>query len=302
MDAKLLDKFYTKTDTALRCVKSLFKLLPKLGYSKAAFLEPSVGGGSFLLALEKMKTKRKRPKVDKIFSYDIDPNSAAEKNLDFLEAQAEELGVSEVKGLVTLGNPPFGRRSRKAVAFVNKAAQLADTIAFIVPLQFKKWSVQKRLAPELKLVYDEELEPVSFEYENGEVAIRTCFQIWTRRETKLKDLRLKKSPPVSHPDFVMYLHNNTKQTLKFFDKEEYGWNFAVPRQGYYDYNMRVEDAAQLRENVQWMFFKSEEEDVLRRIDSIDFEKLSCLNTTIPGYGKADVVMEYKKLYEEEEDA
>jgi hypothetical protein len=28
---------------------------------------------------------------------------------------------------------------------------------------------------------------------------------------------------------------------------------------------------------------------------IDFEKLSKSNTTIPGFGKADVIMEYKRL-------
>lgn len=45
-----------------------------------------------------------------------------------------------------------------------------------------------------------------------------------------------------------------------------------------------------------MFIKAKDEIILERLLKIDFEKLSKKNTTIPGFGKADLVKEYKELY------
>jgi hypothetical protein len=38
---------------------------------------------------------------------------------------------------------------------------------------------------------------------------------------KQKDLRIKERPITKHPDFEMYLHNNTQPTLKYFQKDKY---------------------------------------------------------------------------------
>lgn len=43
-----------------------------------------------------------------------------------------------------------------------------------------------------------------------------------------------------------------------------------------------------------MFFKGHSNKITKRLINIDFDKLSLNNTTIKGYGKADVVAEYKK--------
>ena len=50
----------------------------------------------------------------------------------------------------------------------------------------------------------------------------------------------------------MFLHNNTPSTLKFFQKEKYNWDFAVVRQGFYDYNKKIENTGELFENRQYI--------------------------------------------------
>ena len=92
----------------------------------------------------------------------------------------------------------------------------------------------------------------------------------------------------------MYLYNNTKQARKYFD---YEWDFAVPRQGFYDYSLRIEKKEELSPRIQYMFFKGKTPEITERLKKIDYEKLALNNTTIKGFGKADVVKEYMNLYE-----
>lgn len=291
MKNEILDRFYTKPAMAKKCVKKLLYVLPSLGYEKIEFIEPSSGSGAFIKAA---KEKCPVSLLSKTISCDIDSSSNADYILDYLK---DDLPLTvEKANSVVVGNPPFGKRSDKAISFVNRSLSYADTIAFIVPLQFKKWSVQKHLKKELKLIFDEDLPENSFEYEGTDIEVRTCFQIWTLRETSFENKRLLKRPPIKHSDFEMFLHNNTRETLKYFDKEKYRWHFAVPRQGYYNYNLRITEESELRENIQWMFFKADEKKIRERIRKLDFEKLSFRNTTIPGFGKADVVCEYSRLY------
>ena len=54
---------------------------------------------------------------------------------DFLEY------TNSSTNLITIGNPPFGSRSKLAIDFFNKAATMSNVIAFIVPVSFMKWSV-----------------------------------------------------------------------------------------------------------------------------------------------------------------
>lgn len=297
MKSKDLDKFYTKQNIAERCMKYVYKNLPLLGYEEVKFFEPSAGDGSFVKAIENTSHYFQGKIFLDTISCDIDPLSVATKQCDYLNTNKTHFGIEDKNNIVVVGNPPFGKRSKKAIEFVNKSIEYADTIAFIVPLQFKKWLVQNKLDKNLKLIFDKDLPPISFVYENSEVEIRTCFQIWTlRRHKAKKNLRVEKRPPIVHPDFQMFLHNNTKETLKYFDKKYYKWNFAVPRQGYYNYKLRITNPAYLKENIQWMFFKTRSKEIYTRVNSLDYEKLSFRNTTIPGYGKADVVQEYTSIY------
>ncbi|CAI2201794.1 7486_t:CDS:1, partial [Funneliformis geosporum] len=57
--------------------------------------------------------------------------------------------------------------------------------------------------------------------------------------------------------------------------------FAVVRQGFYDYQQKVEKAEELFKNRQYIFFKSKNEIVKKRLLRLDFAKLAQKNTITP---------------------
>lgn len=118
--------------------------------------------------------------------------------------------------LIAIGNPPFGKRSKLAIEFFNHCAKFCHTIAFIVPVQFQKYGVQSHLDKDFHLIYEELLNPTSFENNGKDLTVRCCFQIWTKKKG-WTDLRIKEAPATSHPDFEMFLYNNTPETRKYFD-------------------------------------------------------------------------------------
>lgn len=282
--SKELDQFYTKPEVALMLCKTL-KAKLKIDLEKYTFLEPSAGSGSFLHALKKTFN------TTKIEAIDIDPKNFEIKKQDFLTY------TPSIKNIIAVGNPPFGKRAALAMKFFNHASEFSDYIAFIVPLQFEKWSVQKNLNKDFKLIFSDILEPNSFIFKDKDCQIRCCFQIWTKYESKI-NLRLKEAPPTTHKDFQMWQYNNTPEARKYFDKKKYKWDFAVVRQGFYNYNCIIMKEAELNPKVQYIFFRAFDNKTKKNLKSLDFEKLSHKNTTIPGFGKADVIAEYKRMFNE----
>lgn len=282
-NSELLDQYYTKNSVSEECCKILKNLIP--GLETKTFLEPSAGTGSFIDAARAVFGNVK------VKAYDIDPKRKDIRKADFLATNFRG------KNLVTIGNPPFGKRSSLAIKFFNTAAAKSDIVAFIVPVQFEKYGVQKQLDSRYKLIYSERLGKDSFLYNEKDCDIRCVFQVWTILETQHQDLRIKEAPKTAHKDFEMFLYNNTPQALKFFDKKKYGWDFAVPRQGFYDYSLRITDPTDLQKKVQYMFFKAADPDVLQQLLDMDFSLLSQNNTTTPGFGKADVIAAYEKAGE-----
>ena len=183
-----------------------------------------------------------------------------------------------------------------ASAFINKAFDYSQVVCFVLPIQFNKFSGHNQILPQAKLVFNEPLPENCFVFNGKPYSVRSCFQVWTTRETRIPDLRIRQSPKTRHPDFEMYQYNCTEEAAKFFDKNEYPWDFAVPRQGFKDYRMRETNPQALDRRVQWIFFKAKNKKVLSRLKNLDFEALSRKNSTIPGFGKADVVEEYERLY------
>lgn len=290
-----LDQFYTnphESDNFVEQSKDVFK---SLGYKNIKWLEPSAGSGNFLNSLKKVY------KEIEYKAFDLEP-----KNINFNIEEKDYLEVTKrnLKGfdrdkLIVIGNPPFGKRAKLAIDFFNHSCKFSDTIAMIFPLQFRKWSVQSNLNDSYKLIEDLDVPKGSFLVGGAEYDVNTCFQIWTKRETKMSDLRIKEKPKITHDDFEAFIHNNTSTTMKFFDKDEYGWEFAVHRQGYYDYGQIVEDESFIRQhsNRQWIFIKPRNKTISKRLRKIDYERLSKMNTTIPGFGKADLIKEYIDKYD-----
>lgn len=273
-----LDKFYTKPAIAEQCVSFLKEKLPLIG--NETYLEPSAGDGSFLAYLPQFT------------AIDIKPEGSNIQAVDFF--------TYSIPADICIGNPPFGSRSAMAIKFFNHAAELCSIIAFILPVSFMKWGVQKQLAAEWKL-YDYFYIPENAFTDNGkDYSVRCVFQIWTKADYG-QDLRLKKAPPISHPDFKIWQYNATQQAYPCVEED---WEYAVYRQGYKDYNSLFtrEDYEHIKEemnkNIQFFFIKPLTERADQFVRACDFSALAERNIATPGFGKADFVGYYEEYLNE----
>ena len=168
------DQFYTKRAVARQCVKTFRRVAKDIGVDlrRKHWIEPSAGCGWFLL--EFPRTRRT--------GIDLEPKGEAKDEIvehDFLLWHPDPFP----HGCVVLGNPPFGLRGHLALQFVNRAAEFADMVGFIVPQLFcsdGKGVPGKRVDPRLKLAYSEPLPENSFETPDGrDLDVSTTFQVWT---------------------------------------------------------------------------------------------------------------------------
>ena len=280
-----LDQFYTKPETAQKCWNKFLPIVEKLTNSKSLFfIEPSAGDGAFYDLLP----------INKRVGMDVCPRHKYVVKRDFL--QCRYCSPADAKHTAAIGNPPFGKRGKLAVDFVNKAFVMADTVAFIVPVIFRKYFIHKQIAANARLIYSITLPPCSFRTISKEDhCVNTEFQIWTKLPSRHKNKRLFLPPPISHPHFIMWQYNNTKQALKMFDNP---FDFGVPCQGYQDYARREFNAEKCEKHKQWILFKAKNKTVRKRLyDGIDYKALSIKHvTSIPGFRKGDVVQEYMRIY------
>ena len=278
-----LDKFYTQKHVSKQCFDFLQAQLSIP--ADACYLEPSAGGGSFLDLLPKY------------IALDIAPEDDRIVKQDYLQY------TSDRSDLITIGNPPFGNRSKLAIDFFNKAAEMSEVIAFIVPVSFMKWSVQKNLSTNFSLHSFMYLEPESFSSNGEPYRVRTVFQIWVKKNSQYDNsinLRLTKQPPISHEDFEIWQYNATPEAVKYVEED---WKYATYRQGYHDYNQifTQQDYDHIKEKMtgtkkqQFFFIKPLTPEAEQLILTMDFNALAERNTATPGFGKGDFVSYYTEL-------
>ena len=288
-EAKKLDKFYTKPEVAEYTINKAKEIL-SLG-EDINWLEPSAGNGRFSKILPSC------------LAYDILPEDESIIKQDFLTLELEQ------EDFITIGNPPYGKRNELAVEFINHAAKFSKAVIFIIPVTFLKWSVQKQISSNLKLVYTEVLKEDSFTLLEQDFQLRTCLQIWVRKDSflNLKDLRLEKAPPIALPEeFNIWQHNATLGSRKYIDEN---WKYATWRQGYKDYNkiFTRNDYEFLKNQVyttnqQFFYFEPLTKEAEEIFLNMDLNALSLRNMSTPGFGKGDFVQFYletkKKMIED----
>ncbi|MCY4571058.1 MAG: hypothetical protein OXD49_22425 [Candidatus Poribacteria bacterium] len=280
-----LDQFYTKEIIAKLCWNHLIETISSLDKSinDLFFLEPSAGKGAFYSLMPEHRR----------IGMDLEPKCDGVNLQDFLKTVKIEF---ESHNTVVVGNPPFGKRGNLAVAFFNHSAYLAETVAFIVPVIFRKFMIHKKLDSRMKFISKLELPKESFEFDNGKTyAVNTEFQIWTRLPCVCEDMREYGAPPIRHKDFQMWQYNNTPEALKVFEND---FDFAVPAQGWQDYSRKETEANNCEKHKQWILLKAKNAAILSRLLTIDYNDLAhrCA-TAIPGFRKGDLVKEYSELYE-----
>ena len=124
------ETFYTNKNIAKKCVETLHTFLTV--DSNDVYLEPTAGDGAFLDFLPNYEAYDLKPEDPRISQQDI--FTFVPKRTDY----------------VTIGNPPFGKRSKLAIDVFNTVAKYSNVIAFIVPVSFMKYNVQKELDKEME--------------------------------------------------------------------------------------------------------------------------------------------------------
>ena len=282
-----LDPFYTKTDIAAACWQHFTDILLPLNRAieELYFVEPAAGTGAFYAQMPPHRS----------LGIDIAPKSHNIIKQDFFNV-THVLSVPRDTAIV--GNPPFGKRGKLAIAFFNHAASLVNIVAFIVPVNFRKWRVHKQLDASMRFISKLALPREAFQLSCGRpFSVNTEFQIWTRLpfQDALRDMRRYQPLPINHKDFRIWQYNNTTAALKVFQNS---FDFAVPCQGWQDYSRKETDEKRCERNKQWMLFKATSPGILGRLMCIDYERLAreC-GTAVPGFRKGDLVKEYSERYE-----
>ena len=193
------DQFYTSPSVAKKCIQilisklhddALHSPLPVLPLSAYLWVEPSAGNGAFLNSIPDT--------YDKI-GIDIEPGSGAgNANIvkqDFLTwvPPAQKTKTNQ-KPVIIFGNPPFGRQSSLAKAFIAHSCKIASisTIAFILPRSFVKPSMSCAFESHFHCIHSSEVERNAFVLWGSDgdgggggagasYDVPCVFQIWQKR-------------------------------------------------------------------------------------------------------------------------
>ena len=163
------EQFYTKTHVATLCIERILTRFPAM--CDYVWVEPSAGNGAFLDQFPSSAEK---------IGLDIDPRASDIQQQDYLTWTPH----TYQKPVIVCGNPPFGRQSSLAKAFILKSCAYASVIAFILPKSFTKPSMFNVFHRTFHLVDSLELEKHSFLIGGGEPYDVPCvFQIWQKQAT-----------------------------------------------------------------------------------------------------------------------
>lgn len=157
-------------------------------------VEPSVGNGSFL-------HYRRRPH----FAYDIEPECKSELTHIF-KADYITADIKYLQCRLVIGNPPYGRCLNMAQKFFKKSVEIADYIAFILPISQLN---NTRSMYEFDLIYSEDLGVQHYTDRD----LHCCFNIYKRPESG----ELNKKPIAKLKDITIYRQDSTGYQDKEFD-------------------------------------------------------------------------------------
>lgn len=178
------DQFYTSPSVAKKCIQILISRLhngqlysPVLPLSSYLWVEPSAGNGAFLNSIPDT--------YDKI-GIDIEPSIGSSKEnilkQDFLTWMPP---IHNQKPVIIFGNPPFGRQSSLAKAFIAHSCKIAFTsvIAFILPRSFVKPSMSCAFESHFHCIHSSDVERNAFVLGGGDASydVPCVFQIWQKR-------------------------------------------------------------------------------------------------------------------------
>lgn len=196
MSSKIFnDKYYTPIELANYCWSKTIEIIGEEKISE--IIEPSVGNGAFL---HYDKTPH--------FAYDIEPECDKEINgvTTIIKGDFLEQKIRYLEGRLIIGNPPYGRCLSLAQKFYNKSVEIADYIAFILPIsQLNNTSSMFKF----DLIYSEDLGLQTY----TDRELHCCFNIYKRPI----DGNLNKKTSCKLSDISIYRQDSKDYDLKDFD-------------------------------------------------------------------------------------
>lgn len=193
----IFDRFYTAPIIVQKC-------LELIDFNKYDYIiEPSAGTGNFIMQF---------PNNIPFYACDLNPEAEGIIKEDWFKV--DKIQFEQYKSILVCGNPPFGQQNTLAIGFFNEAAKFANTIAFILPLSFKKDSVQNRLNLNFHLENEIMLNDCEFMLKDEQsITVPCVFQVWVYKSEKRKPVKLK----------------TTTELFNFVDKEQA--DFRIQRVG-----------------------------------------------------------------------
>lgn len=296
-----LGQYYTNPAVAQECLHALYQVLN--APEDVLFLEPSAGEGSF--------TRPLTTDGYSVIGWDIDPRHPDIQQRDFFHpgTKTELQSLCAQNIVIAVGNPPFGKRAATALEFITQTLDAgASAAAMILPAQFNKHGTQNKLPQAAELIHSTTVTGFYQRTHTGNTtpytSVRCYWQIWvtnrgilTPAARNLPDLRIRTKPATTHPEFDMWQHNCTATSEKYIN---YPWGIAVLRQGWGSMVPIIRSDITgtmpvLDKRKQWMLIRPHTPEAHRILASINYQALAQKNTTVPGFGKADLVAEYERI-------
>ena len=252
------EEFYTRKEDAERLYD---EVIDRCGTDFDFFIEPSCGMGAFLNLMPSNKIG-----IDIIFGTDF-----------------FEWDFPKGKNIV-IGNPPFGRKGKLAMQFLNRCSKHCEVVAMILPSIFSKYTFINRVHPMMHLIYETTVTEFDRPDEIGKGPKVNCvFQIWE----KSTELRPKIVRHTSCDDFDM-IHRHYSRTSPDERERLKSYDFAISQ---------IEGKIRNCEDVtagSVYFIKDNTPDKTVRsvMERIDFSDLSKHHVGATSLTKADIVEGY----------
>ena len=261
----VLDQFFTPPELVSKCVQELEQLVDLNSFDQ--ILEPSAGSGRFLDCLPLHTV-----------GIDIEPQDSRVSRQDFFNWSCP-LSTK----LLVVGNPPFGQRGALAIRFIDHAMIFADTVAFILPRSFNKFTFQNRINQNFHLTHSSNHSGI-FDYEGEEATVAVVFQVW-QKSTQKRNLS---KPPEAHPHFHMkHAHLSRTDSHKRTELCNFA-DLALPQVGA---KFIPVDPTTVTKGSYW-FIKLADGAMREAFDDLDFSFLEGMNTAHTSLAKADIVKAY----------
>lgn len=234
------DQFYTRPEVAIKCIDSIMDTVPNV--RDWLWLEPSAGMGSFLHNVPS--------DVSHKLGLDIDPKSNDIVEEDYLTWNPVTMAN---KNIIVFGNPPFGRQSSVAKAFITKSCSFANVVAFILPKSFEKPSMSRVFDIKFHCIHSFDIEKDAFILNDKPYNVPCIFQIWEKRTINRQ----------SNPKIDTYKYTYVKIN------DDAGYDIILRRVGAYAGQCYKADSESCNTySVQSHYFIKFDEDILQHMDHI----------------------------------